>query len=79
MSFTCSVNVEVRGFVGDVADRLQSWSAGLDSGRVAHRLGDVDHEGTSVDVLSSKQHLQLEEDTGGSEYQTLELIKVLID
>lgn len=58
---TCSVNVKVCRFVGHVSHLLQSWSAGLNSGRVAHGLRNVHHEGTSVDVLAGKQHLHLGE------------------
>lgn len=56
---TCSVNVKVRRLVGHVSCLLQSRPAGLNSARVAHGLRNVHHEGTSVDVLPSKQHLHL--------------------
>lgn len=56
---TCRVDVEVGGFVGQVAGGLQARTPGLDPGRVAQGLGHVDHEGTLVDVLAGKQHLDL--------------------
>lgn len=56
---TCSVNVKVRRFAGHVSHLLQSWTTGLDPAGVAHGLRHVHHEGASVDVLPSKQHLHL--------------------
>lgn len=57
---TCRVDVEVGGFVGQVVGGLQAGTPGLDPGRVAQGLGHVDHEGTLVDVLAGKQHLDLQ-------------------
>ena len=56
---TCSVNVKVCRFVGHISRLLQSRPAGLNSGRVTHGLRNIHHEGTSVNVLPSKQHLHL--------------------
>lgn len=57
---TCCVNIKVGGFVGQVVGGLQAGAPGLDPGRVTHSLGHVDHEGTLVNVLPSKQYLDLQ-------------------
>lgn len=56
---TCCVDIKVSGFVGHVSCQLKTRSAGLDSTRVAHCLGDIHSEGTPLDVLPGKQHLHL--------------------
>lgn len=59
MRLACSVNIKVCRFIGHVPRRLQSEPAGLNPGRVPHGFRNIHNEGTSVNVLPSKQHLYL--------------------
>lgn len=57
--FTCSVDIEVSGFVGHIAHWFQAWTTCLHLAGVSHSFGHVHKEGAVVNVLPSKQHLHL--------------------
>lgn len=56
---TCSVDLKVGGFVGDVAHWFNSWAFDRDLGGVAERLIDIHLEWTLGNCLASKQHRHL--------------------
>ena len=59
ISLTCSVDVKVGGFVGDVAHRFDSWTFDRDFGGVAERLVHIHLERTFGNWLTGKQHRHL--------------------
>lgn len=58
-SLTCSVNVEVRGFVGDVAHRFDSWTFDGDLRGVSQRLVHSHLEWTFGNLLACEQDCHL--------------------
>lgn len=58
-SLTCSVDVKVGGFVGDVAQRFDSRALGRDLGGVAQCLVHVHFKWTLGNLLACKQHRHL--------------------
>lgn len=64
VSLTCSVDVKVCGFVGDVAHRFDSWAFDRDLGGVAQCLVHVHLKWTFGNRLACKQHRHL----GNSNY-----------
>lgn len=59
ISLTCSVDVKVGGFVGNVAHRFDSWALDRDLGGVAQRLVYVHLKWTFGNLLACKQHRHL--------------------
>lgn len=62
---TCGANLEVGGFVGNVAHGFDSRAFHCDLGGVSQRLVHVHFERTLGDLLASEQHSHLRE--GGKE------------
>lgn len=71
---TCCVDVKIRGFIGHIAHRFQTWPTGLHLVRISQCFRHIYQERASVNVLSSKQHLHLEEDRNIPQIELLHFI-----
>lgn len=58
-SLTCSVDVEVSGFVGHVSHGLQAWSTSRHLAGVPKRHPHIDFEGAPVNILPRKEDSDL--------------------
>lgn len=58
-SLTCSEDVKVRGFVGDVAHWFDSWAFDRDLGGVAQRFVHIHLKRAFGNLLACKQHRHL--------------------
>lgn len=71
---TCCVDVKICGFIGHIAHRFQTWPTGLHLVWISQCFRHIYQERAPVNVLSSKQHLHLEEDRNIPQIELLHFI-----